>query len=604
MAKDRARMGSSPGAIGRWLDQFGSGIAEAARRWTRRGHGGRPLAAFRELGEQSLQGMLVHDGRRPLFANQAFAGMFGYPDAAAVIAAGNTTQHVFPEDLPALKAEWQSILEGRQSWSRRRHRRRRVDGSLLWVDIVLGPITWEGRPAIQGIQIDVTREVEAEAALRHSEARFRTLLEESLQGIAIHDGHQHLFLNSAFAHMLGYPDAAAALGAQPFVDTFIDDDRRTLEAEWRGILDGRLGWSRQRSRRRRTDGGTLWLDLMRGPIIWEGRPAIQVISIDVTREVEAATELRHNEARFRAVIDNVPQIFTLKDADRRFLIVNREFERWYGINAARTIGHKPEELSYGPVLATMTDPAIRDDEIEVMKTGRTVSRERRRVDVSGAVRDVITTKFAVRETGGDIEGVGTIVTDVTVLKQAQTQLVQREAELRRNQVALLELLRDEASGRSLSDRIQRAIKLAGETLRVDVVSIWRLDTDAAAARCVERWRAPQWADAALPTEVPFAHVADFYRALHRPCAPWSPTTTKTSTSPPGSPRWSICPTGCMSMSRSASSARRASGRPRTSRSRARSPSCCAPGSSRMRGKAASGRSGAINRRSCRCYAIS
>jgi len=64
---------------------------------------------------------------------------------------------------------------------------------------------------------------------------------------------------------------------------------------------------------------------------------------------------------------------------------------------------------------------------------------------------------------------------VTALKQAQTQLEQREAELRRNQATMLQLLRGEASGDSLSERIQRTIRLAGETLGVDAVSIWRLD---------------------------------------------------------------------------------------------------------------------------------
>jgi PAS domain S-box-containing protein len=511
-------MESLPDAMGGWLNQLGSSLAGAARRWgSARTRGHASEAGFRKLAEESLQGMLVHDGHRQLFANQAFAEMFGYPDAAAVIDADQSGQHVFAEDLPALKAEWQQILAGHQTWSRRRQRRRRRDGSVLWVDIVLGPITWQGRPAIQGIQIDVTREVEAEAALRQSEARFRTLLEESLQGIAIHDGRRHLFVNDAFARMHGYRDAAAALDGAAFGANFFDDDQLPLADQWRGILEGRLGWSRERVRRRRADGATLWVDVMRGPIAWEGRPAIQVISIDVTREVEAATELRRNEARFRAVIDNLPQVLTLKDADRRFHIVNRAFERWYGISAEHAIGRTPEELYDRPVLAALIDAGVRVDEAEVLETGRTVTRERRRLDVSGDVRDTIMTKFAVRATEGDIEGVGTIITDVTALKQAQTQLVQREAELRRNQAAILQVLRDELSGGSVGDRIRRMIALAGATLGVDAAAIWRIERDGEFARCIDFWHAEtmHFIDTDFPLDIPLDDARELYAALER-----------------------------------------------------------------------------------------
>jgi PAS domain S-box-containing protein len=508
-------MGSLPSAMSRWLNRLRASRADAARRPTDPRDSAGASEAFRKLAENSLQGIIVHDGRHRLFANQAFADMYGFPDIAAVLSDRAMTQNMFPEDMPALQAEWQRILAGRQSWMRRRQRRKRLDGSLLWIDVVLGPVTWEGRPAIQGIQIDVTREVEAEAALRRSEARFRTLLEESLQGIAIHDGTQHLFVNDAFARMHGYPDTAAALGVEAFAASQFDDDRAPLLDQSRAILEGRLGWSRERVRRRRADGGTLWVDLMRGPLTWEGRPAIQVIAIDVTREVEAAAELRGNEARFRAVLDNLPHVFTFKSTDRRFRLVNREFERWYGVNAADAVGRTPEELYDRPVLAALVETGVRADEAEVIRSGRTVTRERRRIDVSGETRDIIATKFAVHATAGDIEGVGTILTDVTALKQAQTQLVQREAELRRNQSAILQVLRAELGSGSIDDRIRPMIALAGETLGVDGLALWQLDEPAGVVRCVQRWIAPAlpYPASRFPAEVPLDDMREFYAAL-------------------------------------------------------------------------------------------
>src|SRR5262249_56785971 len=52
-----------------------------------------------------------------------------------------------------------------------------------------------------------------DAALRESEARFRDLIESSLQGILIHRDDQALFINRAYADIFGYetPDAIARL---------------------------------------------------------------------------------------------------------------------------------------------------------------------------------------------------------------------------------------------------------------------------------------------------------------------------------------------------------------------------------------------------------
>src|SRR6516225_1504703 len=116
-------MGRLIGAAGRWRRRLGAWVAGAAP------HEADPAdAQFRRLAEESLQGILVHDGTRRLFANPAYARMFGYRDVAAVLAAETVGQDIVPpEDLPALAAEWRRILAGQQQIvSHRRCRRRRL----------------------------------------------------------------------------------------------------------------------------------------------------------------------------------------------------------------------------------------------------------------------------------------------------------------------------------------------------------------------------------------------------------------------------------------------------------------------------------------------
>ena len=506
------------GSVIGWLNRLGSGVTNAARRFGSRRRDGHAYAQFRRLADDSLSGILIHDGERQLYANPAYARMYGYPDVAAALDSLKSAVTIFPEDLPALRAEWQRIMSGQQSWSQRRYRRRRVDGTLMWIDLRLGPITWDGRPAIQGIQNDVTREVEGAAALQRSEARLRDLLAESLNGIAIHDGRQFLFVNAAFATMFGLPKSGATGSPELFEACYFGEEREYLDQVWRPMLDGTTGWSSERSRRRRADGSIVWCDLMRAPITWMGRQAIQVIAIDVTREVETEAELRRNEARVRAIIDNVPQILTFKDADRRFQLVNRAFERWHGLPHGATLGRTPEEMMRDwPGLTAINEAAVRADEAEVLRTGHPVTRERHRMSPAGEAHDLIVTKFAVRQSAGGIEGVGTVVTDVTALKRAQAQLVLREAELRRNQAAILHLLREKLSGGAIGERIARMMALAGETLGVDGVAIWNVDHDAGVVRCIGRWIAPSvpYPAEQFPRSFPFADARPFYDLLEQ-----------------------------------------------------------------------------------------
>ncbi|WP_452005962.1 sensor histidine kinase [Azospirillum largimobile] len=131
---------------------------------------------FRDLVEGSIQGIIIHRDFHPLYANDSFAAMLGLT-VAEVMALPSLLALVPVEERNGLIDNYDRLLDG-GSTPRRRIRACRPDGGSLWVELTGRRVDWMDGPAVQAVVVDVTREVEAENALRQSrDAAERALCE-------------------------------------------------------------------------------------------------------------------------------------------------------------------------------------------------------------------------------------------------------------------------------------------------------------------------------------------------------------------------------------------------------------------------------------------
>ncbi|MBP2299069.1 ATP-binding protein [Azospirillum picis] len=132
---------------------------------------------FRDLVEGSIQGIVIHRDFHPLYANGSFASMLGLTVAEAV-ALPSLLALVAVEERQLLIDNYDQLMTGAPPSSPRRMRAWRPDGGSLWVELTERRVDWLDGPAIQGVVVDVTREVEAEAALRQSRDAAERALDE------------------------------------------------------------------------------------------------------------------------------------------------------------------------------------------------------------------------------------------------------------------------------------------------------------------------------------------------------------------------------------------------------------------------------------------
>src|SRR5262249_32306778 len=133
---------------------------------------------------------------------------------------------------------------------------------------------------------------------RESQRRYRTLVESSIQGLHIQRDWITLFVNPAFARMLGYDRADELIG----LDTrgwIAPHDLTRLENDRAARLRGESVPSRYGLHVTRRDGSQTWVEIQVTEIVWAGEPAIQSTVLDISEAKHAERALRQSEAQLR-----------------------------------------------------------------------------------------------------------------------------------------------------------------------------------------------------------------------------------------------------------------------------------------------------------------
>ncbi|MCX5646180.1 MAG: PAS domain S-box protein [Phycisphaerae bacterium] len=122
--------------------------------------------AYRILVDHSLQGLVLLQEERIVFANQAAADITGYgPEELLTITLEQALGVIHPEDRPMVRQRHEDRLKGRPVPARYELRVTHRDGSLRWLEIHAGVIEYRGRPAIRIALTDLTERKRVEETL-------------------------------------------------------------------------------------------------------------------------------------------------------------------------------------------------------------------------------------------------------------------------------------------------------------------------------------------------------------------------------------------------------------------------------------------------------
>ncbi|MBM3132646.1 MAG: PAS domain S-box protein, partial [Chloroflexi bacterium] len=257
----------------------------------------------------------------------------------------------------------------------------------------------------------------AERALQDSEEYFRSLIENAPDIIGVLNADATIrWVGPSSEPVSGYtPDELMGMNAFDLVHP--DDVPDAMETFSRGVKTSGDTVSRE-IRFRHKDGSWRFAEFTASHLI--DNPSVGGIVLncrDITERKQTEEAFRQSEHRFRAIVENAPDLFAIVERDGTISFVNFVFP-----------GHRFEDILgtsvYDYVLPELAD-TYRQLQERVFETGRS-----ERLEVVSNFGPILDCRIAPLEKEGPVNRLMVIMTDVTDRRRAEEALRQSETRYR------------------------------------------------------------------------------------------------------------------------------------------------------------------------------
>ena len=276
----------------------------------------------------------------------------------------------------------------------------------------------------RGVSRDITERIEADAALRESEVRFRNLVETASDLISETD------VNGIFTYVS--PQVAALLGYTPeelvgkhCTVTMPRSEAEAVKTLFAEAVEHGAPIHSMINVNLHKDGRTIVFESNSVPFYdkaWNIQ-GYRGISRDITERMTAEKQLAFERNLFRSFMDHAPNLIFFKDSDGRFIEVNNAKANEVSLTPEEVVGKTdfdflPEEQAQAKF----------EDELEVMHSEKPMQKEEFSTTQKGD-RWYLTTKVPHYDEKGNIIGTFGTSWDITVRRKAAEELRQLRAQL-------------------------------------------------------------------------------------------------------------------------------------------------------------------------------
>ena len=375
------------------------------------------------LFEDAPEAIAVLDERnRIVRVNRQYTRLYGYT-AEDVIGRAPAELTVPPEGLAEAQELGRRTARGEQV--RAEVVRLRKDGTRIHVALHCIPVmVGEDRLGLYTISRDLSSEVEVREAVERREERFRALIENATDMVAIvSPGGTIEYVTPSVETLLGY-SPAELIGTNAF-GLVHPDDAPDVIAGFTSLLRGEQVGEEYEFRLKAS--GERWRTFEVRARNCVDDPELRGVVVNA-RDVTDERTAKQMQRRLDAFLEATPDFVAVLDPHGRALSVNRSFRELLGIGGAEsvTLNHLTlEDLFPGEVVERLLHEGIPDATREGSWSGETYLK-----NTSGTHIPVSQVVLAHRSASGKLEFLSTLARDITAQKEAETALRRSEAHFR------------------------------------------------------------------------------------------------------------------------------------------------------------------------------
>jgi len=313
------------------------------------------------------------------------------------------------------------------------------------VELAIAPVKLGETFSFSAFVRDITERQRAEEALRQSEERYRSTLDNMLEGAQIIGfDWRYLYVNEAVVKQAREP--RERLLGRTMMEVYPGLENTELFAELRRCMQARAPQLMENAFTY-SDGAERWFELSIQP----APEGIFILSIDITERKRAEAALREREQRLSSIYETAADvIFHLtveKEGRYRFTSVNQAFLSVTGLSDEQVVGKRVDEIIPEPSLTMVLgkyETAIREKRIVRWEETSDYPTGRLTGEVSVA---------PVFDDAGNCAYLVGAVHDITERKRAEEEIRKLNAELEqrvRERTAQLEAINKELEAFSYS----------------------------------------------------------------------------------------------------------------------------------------------------------
>ncbi len=294
----------------------------------------------------------------------------------------NSLEYVHPEDKDKVRQQAIKCLKGESSDSYE-YRYIKKNGEIMWILEMITSIVYHGKRAALGSFMDITARKHMEEALRQSEERYRTVIEDIEEGYYEVDLQGNFtFASDSICATLGYTrEELIGMSYKNYVPNeqfdYVYNIFKKVYETGKPIKSYSLINIRKNGERIHVEDSVAPLSDKNGKII-----GFKGITRDITQRKIMEEILQKSEDYFREITENSSDVIIITESNGNIKYCSRSVERY--------LGYKPEELTgknaFNFIYADDLPRAANDYSKAIQTKDTAIPNEFRVVHKDGSVR--------------------------------------------------------------------------------------------------------------------------------------------------------------------------------------------------------------------------